>query len=82
MESITIPLQQHPNTFSDEQRCVLYASTFLTGTASQWFSNFLIQDPLPPVVTNWNTFVRELNDIGRTPPSKLSAHYAIWTATR
>ena len=33
------------------------------GTASQWFSNFLIQDLLPPVVTNWNTFVRELNDM-------------------
>ena len=58
-----IIFMQHPNTFSDEQRCVLYASTFLTGTASQWFSNFLIQDPLPPVVTNWNTFVRELNDM-------------------
>ena len=54
---------QHPNTFSDEQCCVLNASTFLMGTASQWYNNFLIQDPLPPVVTNWNTFVWELNDM-------------------
>ena len=54
---------QHPNTFSDEQCCILYMSTFLTGTTSQWLSNFLIQDPLLPVVTNWNTFVQELNDM-------------------
>ena len=52
-----IIFMQHPNTFLDKQRCVLYVSTFLTRTTSQWFSNFLIQDPLLPVVTNWNTFV-------------------------
>ena len=52
---------QAPSQFRTRESRVLYASTFLKGSTAHWFSNFLIQQPPPRVVTNWNVFVQELN---------------------
>ena len=61
ISKLLLIFMQAPSQFCTEQSRVLYASTFLKGSAAHWFSNFLIQQPPPRVVTNWNVFVRELN---------------------
>ena len=61
ISTLLLLFMQAPSQFRTGQSQVLYASTFLKGSAAHWFSNFLIQQPPPRVVTNWNIFVRELN---------------------
>ena len=61
ISNLLLIFMQAPSQFCTGQLRVLYASTFLKGSAAQWFSNFLIQQPPPRAMTNWNVFVWELN---------------------
>lgn len=61
VSKLTIIFMQTPAAFPTDQTKVMYASSFLTGSPSQWFNNFLVQVPVPSVITSWDTFVFELN---------------------
>ena len=60
----------------DDQR-IYFAASYLSGTAAQWFSNYLIQTPLPRVVTHWDTFVQEFNAMFGDRNRVLTAQHAL-----
>ena len=61
ISKLLLNFMQAPSHFCTGQLRVLYASNFLKGSTVHWFSNLLIQQPPPRVVTNWNVFMWELN---------------------
>ena len=54
---------QSPHQYPSDRNKILYASSFLTDSAAQWFNNYLVQEPLPDVVTVWEVFTHELNNM-------------------
>ena len=52
---------QSQESFVCDNQQIYFTASSLSGTATQWFSNYLIQTPLPRVVTHWDTFIQEFN---------------------
>jgi len=68
-----------PHRFPNDLARCLTAAQFLHGTAFKWVQPSLIQNPLPPLLTNYNLFLTELKATFGDPNEQQTSERAIQT---
>lgn len=67
---LTSLFQLSPQAYADDQRCILFASTFLEGGALGWYEHLVARTPDCEALQSWEAFASALQrDFGESNPA-------------
>lgn len=70
---LQLVIQAQPSRFPTERQMVIFAASFLRGTAFKWFEPFLKQSPPPVLLDSFSNFVAELQSAFGDPDEAATA---------